>query len=58
MAISVAVVVGDETADALVAKLTPLVEQLRVGPGLGPEPGERDGTAHQQGASGQGARLR
>ncbi|MGL4505949.1 MAG: CoA-acylating methylmalonate-semialdehyde dehydrogenase, partial [Aeromonas sobria] len=38
MAISVAVVVGDETADALVAKLTPLVEQLRVGPGLGQGP--------------------
>ncbi len=38
MAISVAVVVGDETADALVAKLTPLVEQLRVGPGLGQSP--------------------
>ncbi|CAJ1767895.1 Putative 3-oxopropanoate dehydrogenase [Aeromonas jandaei] len=38
MAISVAVVVGDETADALVAKLTPLVEKLRVGPGLGQSP--------------------
>ncbi|MGL6265586.1 CoA-acylating methylmalonate-semialdehyde dehydrogenase [Aeromonas jandaei] len=38
MAISVAVVVGDETADTLVAKLTPLVEKLRVGPGLGQSP--------------------
>ncbi|MBP8222851.1 MAG: aldehyde dehydrogenase family protein, partial [Aeromonas sp.] len=38
MAISVAVVVGDETADALVAKLAPLVEALRVGPGLGQVP--------------------
>ncbi|MFM5206493.1 CoA-acylating methylmalonate-semialdehyde dehydrogenase, partial [Aeromonas veronii] len=38
MAISVAVVVGDDTADALVAKLTPLVEKLRVGPGQGQSP--------------------
>jgi len=38
MAISVAVVVGDETADALVAKLSPLVAALRVGPGLGQSP--------------------
>ncbi|RCZ40185.1 aldehyde dehydrogenase family protein, partial [Escherichia coli] len=38
MAISVALVVGDATADALVAKLKPLVEALRVGPGLGPIP--------------------
>jgi malonate-semialdehyde dehydrogenase (acetylating)/methylmalonate-semialdehyde dehydrogenase len=33
MAISVAVVVGDSTADALVRRLAPLVENLRVGPG-------------------------
>ena len=33
MAISVAVCVGDATADALVAKLKPMVEGLRVGPG-------------------------
>src|SRR4249919_3872244 len=33
MAISVAVCVGDATADALVAKLKPKVEALRVGPG-------------------------
>src|SRR5688572_6011841 len=35
MAISVAVCVGDQTADALVAKLKPRVEALRVGPGCG-----------------------
>jgi malonate-semialdehyde dehydrogenase (acetylating)/methylmalonate-semialdehyde dehydrogenase len=35
MAISVAVCVGDATADALVAKLKPRVEALRVGPGCG-----------------------
>jgi malonate-semialdehyde dehydrogenase (acetylating)/methylmalonate-semialdehyde dehydrogenase len=35
MAISVAVCVGDDTADALVAKLKPRVEALRVGPGCG-----------------------
>jgi malonate-semialdehyde dehydrogenase (acetylating)/methylmalonate-semialdehyde dehydrogenase len=33
MAISVAVCVGDDTADALVAKLKPKVEALKVGPG-------------------------
>ena len=33
MAISVAVCVGDATADALVARLKPMVEALRVGPG-------------------------
>ncbi|MBP7369926.1 MAG: CoA-acylating methylmalonate-semialdehyde dehydrogenase [Arenimonas sp.] len=33
MAISVAVCVGDAAADALIAKLQPLVENLRVGPG-------------------------
>lgn len=33
MAISVAVCVGDATADALIAKLRPMVEQLRIGPG-------------------------
>ncbi len=33
MAISVAVVVGDETADALVAELTPRVESLSIQPG-------------------------
>ncbi|CAN5193500.1 CoA-acylating methylmalonate-semialdehyde dehydrogenase [soil metagenome] len=42
MAISVAVCVGDATADALVAALKPKVEALRVGPGCvadaGPEP--------------------
>lgn len=32
MAISVAVPVGDETADRLIAKLTPMVEALRIGP--------------------------
>jgi malonate-semialdehyde dehydrogenase (acetylating)/methylmalonate-semialdehyde dehydrogenase len=34
MAISVAVPVGDETADALAAKLTERVAQLRIGPSL------------------------
>jgi len=38
MAISVAVCVGDRTADALVAKLTPMVEGLRIGPGGQGEP--------------------
>ena len=33
MAISVAVTVGDDTADALIEHLTPLVEQLRIGAG-------------------------
>ena len=33
MAISVAVCVGDATADALVAKLKPMVQDLRIGPG-------------------------
>jgi malonate-semialdehyde dehydrogenase (acetylating)/methylmalonate-semialdehyde dehydrogenase len=35
MAISVAVAVGDEAADALIAKLTPKVKALRIGNGLG-----------------------
>ncbi|CAG8999313.1 MAG: Putative 3-oxopropanoate dehydrogenase [Candidatus Celerinatantimonas neptuna] len=34
MAISVAVVVGDKTADALIEHLAPRVESLKVGPGL------------------------
>ncbi|MCG9628214.1 CoA-acylating methylmalonate-semialdehyde dehydrogenase [Vibrio mediterranei] len=38
MAISVAVAVGDETADRLVAQLKQKVEALRVGPGLGVSP--------------------
>ncbi len=33
MAISVAVCVGDATADALIGKLKPLIEGLRIGPG-------------------------
>ena len=37
MAISVAVPVGRATADALVAKLVPLVRALKVGPGTDPE---------------------
>ena len=36
MAISVAVPVGEETADALVARLEPRVENLRVGPSTDP----------------------
>ncbi len=35
MAISVAVCVGDEAADALIAKLQQEIAQMRVGPGLG-----------------------
>jgi len=38
MAISVAVCVGDATADALVAQLKPRVEALRVGPGCQGDP--------------------
>jgi malonate-semialdehyde dehydrogenase (acetylating)/methylmalonate-semialdehyde dehydrogenase len=38
MAISVAVCVGDATADALVARLEPMVEALRIGPGCQGEP--------------------
>ena len=37
MAISVAVPVGEKTADALVAKLAPKVRALKVGPGTDPE---------------------
>jgi len=37
MAISVAVAVGDETADALVERLGERVRELRVGPGTAPE---------------------
>ena len=38
MAISVAVCVGERTADALVAKLKPMVEGLRIGPGCQGDP--------------------
>ncbi|WP_022967809.1 CoA-acylating methylmalonate-semialdehyde dehydrogenase [Arenimonas oryziterrae] len=38
MAISVAVCVGDATADALVSRLKPMVEGLRVGPGCQGDP--------------------
>ncbi|MBI3309902.1 MAG: aldehyde dehydrogenase family protein, partial [Serratia liquefaciens] len=34
MALPVAVVVGDDTADKLIARLKPLIAQLRVGPGI------------------------
>jgi malonate-semialdehyde dehydrogenase (acetylating)/methylmalonate-semialdehyde dehydrogenase len=37
MAVSVAVPVGEATADALIAKLAPRVRALRVGPGTDPE---------------------
>ncbi len=37
MAISVAVAVGEETADALVERLSPLVRELKVGPGTDPK---------------------
>jgi malonate-semialdehyde dehydrogenase (acetylating)/methylmalonate-semialdehyde dehydrogenase len=36
MAISVAVAVGDQTADALIERLAPRVENLRIGPGTDP----------------------
>ncbi len=36
MAISVAVAVGDETADALIARLSPRVHALKIGPGDAP----------------------
>jgi malonate-semialdehyde dehydrogenase (acetylating)/methylmalonate-semialdehyde dehydrogenase len=36
MAISVAVAVGDETADALIARLAPRVHALKIGPGDAP----------------------
>jgi len=38
MAISVAVCVGDATADALVAQLKPMVQALRIGPGCQGDP--------------------
>ena len=37
MAISVAVPIGDQTADALMAKLEPKVRALKIGPGTDPE---------------------
>ena len=37
MAISVAVPIGDKTADALVQKLEPKVRSLKIGPGIDPE---------------------
>ena len=37
MAISIAVAVGDKTADTLVDKLAPLVRSLKVGPGTDPD---------------------
>src|SRR5439155_5031107 len=37
MAISVAVPIGDKTADALMAKLEPKVRDLKIGPGTDPE---------------------
>jgi malonate-semialdehyde dehydrogenase (acetylating)/methylmalonate-semialdehyde dehydrogenase len=38
MAISVAVCVGDATADALIGKLKPMVEAMRIGPGCQGDP--------------------
>ncbi|MBE8208155.1 aldehyde dehydrogenase family protein, partial [Leptospira borgpetersenii serovar Ballum] len=42
MALPIVVAVGDETADKLIARLAPLVEALKVGPGCmrGPEENE------------------
>lgn len=44
MALPVVVAVGDETADKLIARLKPLVEALKVGPGCMRGRRERDGT--------------
>ncbi|MGV8959438.1 MAG: CoA-acylating methylmalonate-semialdehyde dehydrogenase [Stenotrophomonas sp.] len=49
MAISVAVCVGDAVADALVARLAPRVQQLRIGPGSGdPDMGPLVTAAHRE----------
>ena len=49
MAISVAVCVGDATADALVAKLAPKVAALKIGPGcLDPDMGPLITAAHRE----------
>ncbi|MGE0255133.1 MAG: CoA-acylating methylmalonate-semialdehyde dehydrogenase [Alphaproteobacteria bacterium] len=37
MAVSVAVAVGDDTADALVGQLKPRIQSLKIGPGVDPE---------------------
>ncbi len=37
MAVSVAVAVGDETADSLVEKLVPRIQELKIGPGSDPD---------------------
>ncbi|MCZ6453433.1 MAG: CoA-acylating methylmalonate-semialdehyde dehydrogenase [Alphaproteobacteria bacterium] len=37
MAVSVAVAVGDETADSLVEKLVPRIQELKIGPGADPD---------------------
>ena len=53
MAISVAVCVGDATADALVAKLAPKVAALKIGPGcLDPEMGPLVTGAHRDKVTG------
>jgi malonate-semialdehyde dehydrogenase (acetylating)/methylmalonate-semialdehyde dehydrogenase len=66
MAISVAVPVGDKTADALVARLKPRVESMKIGPATDPEAemGPLITKAHQQkvlgyidAGVGQGAEL-
>lgn len=65
MAISVAVCVGQATADALVAALAPKVEALRIGPGIGdPDMGPLVDAAHRERVRGcidrgvaEGARL-
>jgi malonate-semialdehyde dehydrogenase (acetylating) / methylmalonate-semialdehyde dehydrogenase len=50
MAISVAVCVGDQTADELIARLTPKIEQLKVCPGTEPgaEMGPLVSSAHRE----------
>ena len=55
MAVSVAVPVGAKTADALVARLKPRVQALKIGPSH--RCGGRDGTAGDGGASRQGLFL-
>ena len=56
MAISVAVPVGEETANRLIEKLVPKIEALKIGPASRPVVGH--GAAGHRAASRQGARLR
>ncbi len=55
MAISVAVPIGEETANRLVESPRPRVRALKIGPS--DRPRGRDGAAGHQAAHGQGARI-